>query len=60
MEFTARCKAFSTEGIGNYKIRVGTDGTVSVYDSVAGHYATCHALSAATQRRLRKMAAEVK
>jgi hypothetical protein len=37
--------AFSTER-GSYRARVDADGTVRVWDSVAGYYTTCHALTA--------------
>jgi hypothetical protein len=54
-EFTARCRAFSNEGIRENRIMIAAD-RVSVYDSVVGHYTTCHSLSKATQRRLLKIA----
>lgn len=54
---TLRCKAFSTESLRKYSIKISEDGTVRVYDSVAGHYTTCHALSARTMARIRKMVA---
>lgn len=55
-KFTARCKAFSTEGVRMNAISVDADGTVRVWDDVARCYTTCHSLSAAAQRRLRKLA----
>lgn len=57
-EITARARAFSGEGINTHKFSISTDGTVRVWDRVAGHYTTCHAMSAATQARLRKLAAK--
>jgi hypothetical protein len=52
-----RCKAFSGEGVRLNRIRVEKDGSVLVWDSVAGHFTTCHSLSAKAQDRLRaKMA----
>lgn len=56
---TTRAKAFSSETARTYDFRVDADGTVSVLDSVAGHYTTCHALSARAQKRIAAMAAMV-
>lgn len=53
---TVRCKAFSAEGVRENRVRFAADGTVSVYDSVAGHYTIHHALSAQKIARLRKLA----
>lgn len=54
---TVTCKAFSGEGARKHKVMVSGD-TVRVWDSVAGHYTTCHSLSAATQKRIVKLAAK--
>lgn len=52
---TVRAKAFSGEGVRQHKVMV--DGAaIRVWDAVAGHYTTCHSLSAAAQRRIRKLA----
>lgn len=56
VELTIRCKAFSTEGVRANRILVETLGDVLVWDSVAGHYTTCHALSESTQARIRNQA----
>lgn len=53
--FYIRCKAFSREGVRTNRIRV-VDGTVSVYDNAAGHYTTCHRLSARTCRKILSLA----
>lgn len=53
-----RAKAFAGEGVRLNKCLVSRDGTVRVWDSVAGHYTTCHSLSSAAQLRVRKMAAK--
>jgi hypothetical protein len=55
---TARAKAFSTFPISTYRFLVDADGTVRVWDKIAGHYTTCHALSFSAQRRIRKLAAD--
>ena len=55
-EITARAKAFSNEGIKSHKFTVSADGTVRVWDAVAGHYTTCHSLSPSAERRIRKLA----
>ena len=56
--FTARVKAFSCEGVRTNRIQIDADGTVRVYDSVAGGYTLCHSLSPKTQARLRKLASK--
>ncbi len=55
---TVKCKAFSGGRIAAHRCMVDADGTVRVYDDVAGYYTTCHSLSEATQRRIRKLAAK--
>jgi len=50
-----RAKAFSGEGIRTHDALVEADGTVLVWDSVAGYYTSCHALSASAIRRARKV-----
>lgn len=54
---TTRAKAFSGRSIETIRASVDADGTVRVYDSVAGHYTTCHSLSPSAQRRIRRLAA---
>jgi hypothetical protein len=53
---TAKAKAFSGEGVREHKCMVAADGTVRVWDAVAGHYTTCHGLSESAQHRIRKLA----
>lgn len=53
---TVRAKAFSGEGVRTNRCTVDADGTVRVYDSVAGYYTTCHSLTSATIRRIRRLA----
>lgn len=53
---TVRAKAFSGEGARSHKVQIDANGTVRVYDKAAGHYTTCHALSAAAVRRIRAAA----
>lgn len=55
-EITARAKAFSHEGIKNHKFCVNADGTVLVWDSLAGYFTTCHSLSKSAEARIRKLA----
>jgi hypothetical protein len=54
---TARAAAFAGQGVREHRFLVDTDGTVRVWDSIAGHYTACHNLSDAAQRRIRKLAA---
>jgi hypothetical protein len=50
-------RAFSCDGPNSgYRARIHADGTVEVYDSLAGHYTTCHSLTAAQIRYVRRAA----
>jgi hypothetical protein len=40
-----RCKAFIGESVKINKINVDATGAVRVWDSVAGHYTSCHSLT---------------
>jgi hypothetical protein len=51
-----KAKAFSSESVKTHKVAVDADGTVRVWDSVAGHYTTCHSLSRSAQAKARKLA----
>ncbi len=53
---TARCKAFTGEGVREHQIMVDHDNTVLVWDSVAEYFTSCHALSDRQQNRLLKLA----
>jgi hypothetical protein len=55
-KITARAKAFSREGVREHRFRIDADGTVRVWDSLAGHFTTCHIMSQATQKRIAKLA----
>lgn len=50
----ARVKCFGV--LTTYRVSIGPDGTVKVYDSVAGHYTRCHDLSVRQQSKLREIA----
>lgn len=54
---TIRAKAFSTEPTGAYTVSIAPGGLIRVYDSVAGYYTTCHALSQRTIDRILRNAA---
>lgn len=54
---TVRAKAFAGR-METVRCIVDANGTVRVYDSVAGHYTTCHSLSDSAIRRIRKIAAQ--
>lgn len=54
---TIRGRAFQGR-LESLRCMVDEDGTVRVYDNVAGHYTTCHSLPERTQARVRKLAAE--
>ncbi len=55
-----RAKAFSGEGVRTNRCTVDADGTVRVYDSAAGYYTTCHSLTSAAIRRVRRLAGAAK
>ena len=50
-----RAKAFSNQGIRSHKFQI-ENGTVRVWDDVAGYFTTCHSLSASAIRRICKLA----
>lgn len=54
---TVRTKAFSGEGVREHKVMVEADA-LRVWDAVAGHYTLVHSISPASERRIRKLAAE--
>ena len=55
VELQARARAFSGQGPRLHKFHY--DGfRLRVYDPIAGHYTTCHALTPAAYRRLVKLA----
>ncbi len=51
-----RANAFAGRRIESVSAMVEPDGTVRVYDDVAGHYTLCHSLSARAQARIRGLA----
>lgn len=54
------CKAFSSDRKpALHSLMVWSDGTVAVFDDVAGHYTICHSMSVRTLNRARKLAAEI-
>lgn len=52
IRFTARCAPFTGQPRAEHRVMVERDGTVRVYDGVAGHYTVCHSLTAEEQARL--------
>ena len=58
VELTIRCKAFRGEGVRENKILVepGKNGRVLVWDSVAGHYTSCHSIAARAQAKIKSRA----
>ncbi len=56
VQITARAKAFSGEGVRQHKFRLELDGSVLVWDAVAGHYTQCHSLSESAKKRIVKLA----
>lgn len=54
--FETRAKAFTGEPVRTHRVCVDSDGTVRVYDNVAGYYTRCHILSDRQQARIRREA----
>jgi hypothetical protein len=54
---TVRAKAFGGRAE-DVRCSVSPEGTVRVWDSVAGYYTTCHSMGKAAQERVRKLARE--
>ena len=52
----ARAKAFSGAPVQEHRFEVDAEGTVRVWDSTAGHYTLCHALSESAKQRIRRLA----
>jgi hypothetical protein len=53
-----RARAFSGRGIETIRCRLDADGSVLVWDSLAGHYTHCHSLGQSAIRRIRRIAKE--
>jgi len=51
-----RAKALADRGVCNVRCLVGEDGSVRVWDSMAGHYTSCHALREPAIRRIQRLA----
>lgn len=55
IEIFARAKAFTGQGVREHRFLV-RGAEVKVWDPIAGHYTNCHCLSAATKRRIARIA----
>lgn len=54
-EITIRAKAFSGDSIKPHKVQVDmTSGIIRVWDSIAGHFTSCHSLSVSAISRIYK------
>lgn len=53
---TARAKVFGK--FAEYKFQIDGYGNIRVWDDVAGHFTTCHDMTAAQKRRILKLAEE--
>jgi hypothetical protein len=51
-----RARAFTGDRVRAHQCLVDSDGTVRVWDSIAGHYTACHILDNRAARRARKLA----
>ena len=55
----ARCFRGANGGtgmLGTYRFTVDPDGTVRVWDSIAGHYTRCHGMTPREESRIRNLA----
>jgi hypothetical protein len=57
-KLTVRARFFSRLPIETRDVLVDEDGTIRVWDDVAGHYTVCHSLTRSAARRVRRMASE--
>ena len=55
---TTRARAFAGRPIEEVRCRLEPDGTVLVWDSVAGHFTRCHSLGKSAVGRIRRLAAK--
>ena len=53
-EFKAKAKAFTGERSKMNRFLIDENGALWVYDSIAKHFTTCHALTPAELHRLKK------
>lgn len=55
-EMNFRCKAFAGQGVKLHRVRGAVDengvASVTVWDSIAGHFTRCHSISPETQQRI--------
>lgn len=59
IEINMRCKPFSERSaIKEHRLLVDAGGTIRVYDSIAGHYTTCHRLDKYAQAKAIRLAQE--
>jgi len=58
MRIYMRAKAFTNQPIQEYCFDVA-DKQVRVYDSIAGYFTVCHALSQRAEKRILKLAKEL-
>lgn len=59
IEISMRCKPFSYNmKMKEHHLLVDADGTIRVYDSIAGHYTTCHRLGKAARAKAIRLAQE--
>jgi len=49
-------RAFTGTSQWGYRASVDAAGTVRVYDDIAGHYTTCHALTSRQEAHVRRIA----
>lgn len=52
VEVKERCRAFSGEPVRLHLVRIYGDRSIRVWDSVAGNFTTCHALTKKAQKRI--------
>jgi len=55
-ELVVRCRPWAHRMLVTARVAVESDGSVLVWDSIAGHYTRCHSLGASAVRRIRRLA----
>ena len=56
----ARARFFTGSGIERRRCKLDEDGTVRVWDKVAGHYTLVHSLSPSARRRISRLVREAR
>ena len=56
VQLLARCRPWRAVGVGRHYVAIETDGSVLVWDPLAGHFTRCHSLGRSALARFRRHA----